>query len=1836
MDNSTKQSGRIVYLEPNNLPGFYVNTSKGVKTDNITWQQEDFNIMVDLQVVIPSRQYRKGNVNEYFDYESDKIEKMSILSGVELSKNSGSFLSTDYTTISYQEIKDNKAGSKEMLGINSIDISFDSNLYPRVQMRLTDVRAASLMMPQEQVLYDVTGKEKINSDEVCKSFFQSFFRFPYPRFELTVKGFYGTCVTFVLSVENFKASFNSETGNFDVNISFIGSIYGLYTDIPMNLIILAPYIGKNVNEYGYNQYWAQETSSNGRFFYIDYENNNVGVPISTFFQFLKNYKDLYGYLTSKNDDEEGIFNFGPNTVQLARNTQAIELINNILNHLIKLDSYVVQEPHHVETFDDGLHLIFYNDKNWPSFINFNLIELNDMRNAFIKYEENIEPLVLPGEYDSEIVNSISYFFGSEHKTILNVFTDEVLPKGFNGRIIHADSIDTFLDDLTEKDSQELKQKYGDDISYLTSQYNRVFSYDFNLLYDFFLDVKKRWETENEFTTKNASKELQDIFKQGCGFIPTIENVMRMIFAHLDCFMHVFYTLLDDIETDANNDRRSINDTHFLLHNTDVIAYGSNSATLPPFPAIYDKDRKRIFPGNSKFSGKLNFISNIKEVDFVRGIFTKFSQVFEEESIIAKARSGIVKKGSGFKPIALTDYFYEGKNPYDYIVRYNNPFEIIYFALCRLSLVNYSNLDDDKKNKIIKREIDNLVNSKIFKKIKADARFLGLNTADFVGNLNHVNKVIFNVNPEEYNRVFKIMPLANGYDYFKFDGLNLLTTDEKNKYFSRSNFLNEEVFIDGEFKDFLEEYESDEILNAFLDANFNDDSDERIKEDWTSYSSLANSPVIVLPESKGEKFIGAKYPFFEGTEYFSITDDISKDIGIWGKHYPFIFISRKNKIYIDGTQTITMNEILNGTIEKNRLWVPAISMQYGNAFFDSYYCTIEGYYPQSDPSKLEVQGLKKADLDRRFNGNAHQNTWSENKMFDGDIKSNEARALWFLYRLRFYTQVKSSFECRESLVCKYKYVLLFMGGCIRAWEKGWDAFGDAIFGDDGDIPYEYVEKIFYRWKDSKFRGKLRDMFVDWVGGDNNPQPEPGTFAFIFNEIKKEHDKDKYYWAFLYPEHLKDLRNSTERAIWAPLLDPYNRDLQDVLIDLVCERSYFMLFEDKMTEEVSFDILDTYLRNLNDAIIEYNPEFNTSDERIFNASEAQRENIYYTLKNLYDKWLCSYSEESFKLCEPENEQKQKENKYNSNFINSKNKNLEISEFSNFLYVDSFYNNISKDFMVNPGKLFDLINNQVAGITNFNVLDFIWQLCSDNKLLFRCLPVYNNIYNVETYKDIFTPLSLYSAADKLKRRIGNTYLLMYTYEASNKLRILADKADGVSMSDDGFDLIDSTGAITQEAIKLFKDGKECPSVCAFGVTPGMQNQSYFTKITVGMDAPRVTDFALKNMFQLAEGSIGGTIAGIGTGQDLYSIYSNRSYDCSVEMLGCINIMPMMYFQLNNVPMFKGTYMITKVNHSIQNNSMTTKFVGTRLSKYFIPYNEEIFNVEQLSDLIKRLIEKGINDGAGTTVLESVEINGSYGADNYKPIEYTYGNGNEFYATQPDSEKTIDRKFNIWAAVNQMCQTLWSGAIPYTMNSDAKNSVTDKHLCATAVEMFLMAGFNGLFVASSPKQGQIQHRYCENPPDFKETHITYNGYNGYWMKEKLAELGFSCIANGLETIDKMKDGNQLQVGDVCVIAQGGTRIENKQLYGHVCMWSGEFWVSDFRQANLNVYSKYKTGDKAVSKDEYGVLLYRYPTDKLINKKQVYSYFDKNGKEVKLEDSFNVNVINSIIKNKTVETTPE
>lgn len=342
-----------------------------------------------------------------------------------------------------------------------------------------------------------------------------------------------------------------------------------------------------------------------------------------------------------------------------------------------------------------------------------------------------------------------------------------------------------------------------------------------------------------------------------------------------------------------------------------------------------------------------------------------------------------------------------------------------------------------------------------------------------------------------------------------------------------------------------------------------------------------------------------------------------------------------------------------------------------------------------------------------------------------------------------------------------------------------------------------------------------------------------------------------------------------------------------------------------------------------------------------------NIYYTLKNLYDKWFCSLNRNIF------------EADYRGN------------EMDKFKFLNVAMGDISNEMVFNYETSLLHIEETLKGSTS--VMEFMTQTAEKNKSTFLTLPI--NIFDNTTedgLKNIFKPFSFYNLTTNHDSH-GVSYIFIHNGDVSHNLNI-----EGSEYVDDGYDMVsyNSTGLTENEiAQKIFNDHDSV--VNAFGVTYGMQNQNFFKNISVDTSNPTITDYSIANTIVLAEG--GDNATGLNNiafkEKSLYPIYANRSYNCTVEMLGCMYITPLMYFQLNNIPMFRGAYIITNVNHKITPNDFTTIFTGVRVSKYKIPINVEAVSLSLLGfGYVNENDENGSNNSDSDTSTcsgESVNIN-------------------------------------------------------------------------------------------------------------------------------------------------------------------------------------------------------------------------------------------------------------------------
>jgi hypothetical protein len=133
-----------------------------------------------------------------------------------------------YMTTNYTNIGGRQTSEKEAFGITDIEMTYGASLAPKVKMTFVDLRGAGLFNGYE--FEDEKGL-KYNSSE-----FSSFFRLPYPIFELSIKGFYGRAVSYCLHLTKWSARFDSSVGNFVIEAEFVGYTFAFLTDILMTYV----------------------------------------------------------------------------------------------------------------------------------------------------------------------------------------------------------------------------------------------------------------------------------------------------------------------------------------------------------------------------------------------------------------------------------------------------------------------------------------------------------------------------------------------------------------------------------------------------------------------------------------------------------------------------------------------------------------------------------------------------------------------------------------------------------------------------------------------------------------------------------------------------------------------------------------------------------------------------------------------------------------------------------------------------------------------------------------------------------------------------------------------------------------------------------------------------------------------------------------------------------------------------------------------------------------------------------------------------------------------------------------------------------------------------------------------------------------------------------------------------------------------------------------------------------------------------------------------------------------------------------------------------------------
>ena len=354
------------------------------------------------------------------------------------------------------------------------------------------------------------------------------------------------------------------------------------------------------------------------------------------------------------------------------------------------------------------------------------------------------------------------------------------------------------------------------------------------------------------------------------------------------------------------------------------------------------------------------------------------------------------------------------------------------------------------------------------------------------------------------------------------------------------------------------------------------------------------------------------------------------------------------------------------------------------------------------------------------------------------------------------------------------------------------------------------------------------------------------------------------------------------------------------------------------------LEAYCEGFADSIIQniedvYNEgiEDDLEDDNLLESAlddEDIKLSLYRSFKSIYDKWISTSV--------PKSGGKKEGSGFFFNNYDADNADSRTL-FEHFNFVNRTGGEIGGRAVIDISYLSNLSNTSNGQGPTQSLYNSLTNLLSKNNFDFFAMPNYvsysEDDKGNEELLDMWRPITgpLNPIAPK------PAFICMFIGGSSRSLDIPRSSCgkSGIQFDykDDSFDIGDraqwpadvtnNTGGIT-----------------AFMVRYGQEAQNHFKSLQLDQSEFKETQESLLVIDALTNPKTGSQPSQIGKGNNLYDTYLTRSYSCDIETFGNFQIQPLMYYKLENVPMYRGTYMIINVNHSIEPHNAKTTFKGVR----------------------------------------------------------------------------------------------------------------------------------------------------------------------------------------------------------------------------------------------------------------------------------------------------------------------
>jgi len=1648
---------RTKIIDPN---AFYdeKNSSRNIPVNN-----EDLTISVKLTTRKKSRTtLSSDSTNDTSVVKEQKGATINFIEGSEI--NGKKTLTTKFTELT--TVFEGDTVNPETFGITNIDIDFNSSHTPMIRIDFIDVRGSSIFQNEEYLLENNSSNK-----------YSTFFEFPYPLFELEIKGYYGQPVTYCLHMLKFNSKFNSKTGNFEISCDFIGYTYAMLSDMLIGILRVIPYT--KIGQEKLKKY-----------------NENRENPIIDLVELKNKIDNINNEIqkVSQNSEEAKIINVF---------TEAKKILNSLE---IQYNNFFVEfslaKDESSNSIDINPFVVMSNDV----FSDLETKKFNEFANTIKDLITSYNELNIVGLNLDFNKTAVKYYVVD--LTINQLQPDYNLVISNNPELKNVSDVNSFKKDLLNYLASSLPTKLND---------NFIFKVlDLRSRYEIVTNQIKLVDENLKNTQKELANKIKDNVTDTLGFKPTVRNMIEVFTALIEVFIESVYEV--STKAEAKQERKDLFKKVFGDNNVGS-DYNNNDFNYYPWPAYSEKENDKTGYVDKYLGDNAqvkNRIFDVPELEFIDDLLQAFITAKRKAEELTSTNS---ENLTAYIPTNPLDTSLFGLNGNSYSRKeLINLEQIRRLALIRaMTYLGYTNnekyLTEEEILKMAELEANALLTGLVNPKLRVAISQLKVDEIiNTFGKINGVNtKVITEFTNDKYYYTYyyedpnskeknvKLLPINSDLNNitlnpqssdlldFKESGNIFLTnynsganaTKETNKpddggvyikMFTPTEFNNSVApLIDttlGENIINLEALKADELnietigfnsfggnygIQEFVNMDFGDGTQEGIPLFFNFYTNSANNLANMQSDT---------YSIAITRKRFKEKNKLKNDIVYSYDYSPNkeIYIVTSNDYIANKSKSHTTNYDFLSIINENdeNLSYPYIeyktcslqSTRWNNfSLFGSswYYLQENSVVTSSNFITYKGENYVKALLFLNtipFNNEVTLENYNDplfrndvNRLFNIRGGFIHTPRLWAAYigGLLWWMSSKDPVVDSNDLI---------IGGgrgisdpVVWKWSCNVD-FGhipdstSTFYGDRDLFPKVLDTSTTLKIKDSilsnlpeQVKNEFKKIFFDFVNGtDSNYINFPvlkeqleikkttnSGFCDFLDKIQKlesnggylliDNDKQKkYFKSSVLTENLKNVNNysviipnvypriaakewydyslflelkdnteitknlvtafkeeiiiaNTGYAIWTKgglnTSGPYANEFTQLREPIGVSKANFDKYFNKFTNIINNGLIGSTLTN--ELEKEINEIFGTSNKNDIKLM------LYRHCKNIYDKWLGGVTNPDNVIFQCGDTSR--------NGSNRKTIDLEMAKkygrtkprlIDSFRFVTRSFKDIGDELFINPLP----INEQINEMPNTSAYSVISGLLNDNKFDFISLPTFINYRDDEMLKSVFTP---YQYSDSITS-CGPTFVCVYVGQKSNSLDLKSSK-----YPNDGFDMRCINGNVDTSIPTDYSDplnSYEDP-VSVFVVNYSQQNQNIFKDITLDQSEFTETEESLKIVQDISmNGSENNPTFG---GQNMYNVYAVRSYSAEIEMLGNAMIQPMMYFQLDNIPMFHGAYMIIRTKHNIKPNHMTTWFTGTRIRAVESP----IINI---ADAYMSLIETLDLSSAGTTKNVSVGLNKNY----------------------------------------------------------------------------------------------------------------------------------------------------------------------------------------------------------------------------------------------------------------------